>query len=632
VEIGLRGPALPLWVCARRLAPYGFALQSSAELGGNPWSDRGSSSLSLAYAPEAGPDAPGGGYECQVSWLGPVSGQAAVGSEAVVQALCGLMHVHGLEGDRPRRLGLEVASAAAGVLAGHAVLAAQIGRQRGRTVSTATTSVLQAGLLMMSQYIARGRCSEVWGEWVQVPRGSEPGPPFRSADRRWFEVEILDAGRWRNFWSAVAVDPAVLGPGWTLFNARYSTGIGSLPAGYHQAAGRHTLAEIVEMGTVNGVSLVPLRGYREVGEDPGPGVVEHPLRHGSAANGTPAPAVPRDAGSPRLPLDGLVVVEATSRLQGPLAGLLLQFLGARVLRVEPPGGDVERMVPPVVDDAGAFFMSVNRGKTPVEVDLGSPTGRRELEDLIAGADVFLHNWRPGKAAEWGLGWDDVVHKNPGLVYCHASGWGPVAASCPPVGTEFLVQAYAGLGEGLNPGDVPGLPSRVLLVDFMGGLLACEAVLAGLLQRHETGRGVWMESSLFAGAMALQAHVLEAMTVGDEPGRKEGRPIWGQLDRPVRTLDGWLAVTVEDDNNRRRLAGVCGVPVGGDTEADERAIVASLRRGDTADRWERRLHAEGVPCARVRTDLRGLADDPLLTGLLEPLGTRSVVPRAPWTFR
>jgi len=101
-----------------------------------------------------------------------------------------------------------------------------------------------------------------------------------------------------------------------------------------------------------------------------------------------------------LSLSGIVVLESCRRVQGPLAGHLLRMLGATVVRIEPPGGDPLRWVPPMAGDTSARFLALNRGKPAVEIDLR--TGRDEVLDLAAAADVFVHNWAPGKAARWGL--------------------------------------------------------------------------------------------------------------------------------------------------------------------------------------------------------------------------------------
>ncbi len=335
--------------------------------------------------------------------------------------------------------------------------------------------------------------------------------------------------------------------------------------------------------------------------------------------GSVAPHADRTTGGDPLPLAGVRVVEATSRIQGPFAGMLLRMLGADVVRVQPPEGDYGRAAP-----------TLHRGKEVVQLDLATPAGRDELVELVAGADVFVHNWRPGKAAEWRLGFEDLTAHQPGLVYAGLSGWGDHPPAGHPLGTDFLVQAHAGLGDGLSPLDEPAAPSRVILSDLFGGLLGAEAVLAGLYRRQRTGRAWEVGSSLLAGAMALQAHVLDAMAAGKEDGRLQGRPVWGALDRPVATGDGLLAVSAEDDDDFARLCRRCDVdPSAAPRPALEDQIAARLAGGSAAD-WEEQLLDAGVPAARVCEDLAAVPADPRFAPLFEPVAG-GVAPRSPWSF-
>lgn len=162
---------------------------------------------------------------------------------------------------------------------------------------------------------------------------------------------------------------------------------------------------------------------------------------------------------------------------------------------------------------------MNHGKDAVQLDLRTRAGREDLRGLVADSDVFLHNWRPGKAAEWQLEPYDLAAVNPRLVYGHASGWGSRADMADVIGTDFLVQAHAGVGAGINPEGTPPVPSRALLADYAGAVVTCEAVLAGLYARQRTDRDQQVETSLLAGAMALQAHVCEAIVAGREKGRR-----------------------------------------------------------------------------------------------------------------
>ena len=551
-----------------------------------------------------------------VTWFGPARLPAdRPGSEASLQALCGLMEVHGRDRRVPRRLGLEVASVAAGLLAAQGAIAGAVAGLRGRPVPAVETSVLQAGLLLLSHYfvVATGL-----GDAVPGPPLPAPGPPFRSADGHWFEIETLDAEPWKELWTRLGAGEADLGRAWTLFRWRYERAACSLPPELHAATRRYPLAELRARAAAAGVSLTPLRTYAEVLVEPGLGPAHPTIR--------PAPGAPTAAGPPAgvLPLAGITMVEATSRIQGPFAGMLLRMLGADIVRIQPPEGDY-----------GRAALCLHRGKDAVRLDLSAATGRAELADLVAGADVFLHNWRPGKAAEWDLEFDDLVGRRPGLVYAHTSGWGDQPEARRLVGTDFLVQAYAGVGQGMQPEGEPAFPSRMIVCDLFGGLVAAEGVLAGLHQRERTGQACEVRSSLLAGAMAVQAHVLEAMAEGKEDGRRDGRPVWGALDRPLPTTDGMLVVSVDDDESFERLCRVCEVDPAANSRAGAVELLAARLAEGTAAGWEDLLTGAGVAASVVCDDLATVPADPRLSDLFEPVGlgdVGGVAPRSPWTFR
>jgi crotonobetainyl-CoA:carnitine CoA-transferase CaiB-like acyl-CoA transferase len=199
-----------------------------------------------------------------------------------------------------------------------------------------------------------------------------------------------------------------------------------------------------------------------------------------------------------------------------------------------------------------------------------------------------------------------------------------------VGTDFLVQAFSGLGDGLSPEGEPSRPSRMVLCDLFGGLVAAEGILAALFRREEAG-GAWeVRSSLLAGAMSLQAHVLDDLRRGKEVGRRCGRPVWGPLDRPLPTGRGSLVVSAEDDEAFGRLCGVVGLdPTAAARTATEAAVAARLLDG-AASEWEERLTGVGVAAAVVCEDLPALPGDPRLAALFEPVAT-GFAPRSPWQF-
>ncbi len=599
------GPVLAARTCARRLAAFGVN----------------------NYA-----------VESDISWYGPIrlngesSASGRPGSEAAIQALSGLMAVHGRDEGRPRRLGLEAGSVATGLLAAQAVLATEIGRFRGRPVARVETSVLQGTLLLLSHYLA---AATAVGDVGPPSAGTAPGPPFQTSDRQWFEIEVFDAEAWKAFWSRLGAPADELGRAWTAFRARYYRGTCLLSTGLHAASRAHTVSEAAAAAEACGVSLCRVRTYPEALDDPGRAAGDPSVAGDIGADGVAAErSVPGAVGDGQsgLPLEGIRVVEATSRMQGPLAGLLCQMLGAEVVRIEPPGGDVGRMVPPFAGDTGSFFLCFNRGKRTVEVDLARPGGRRELADLIGDADVFLHNWRPGKAAEWALDADDLAPTNPSLVYVQASGWGGRPEDRRLIGTDFLLQAFTGAGNGLCPDGEPPVPTRVLLADFMGALVTCEGMLGGLLRREQRGRGGRVATSLLQGAMALQAHVLDGVVTGDEAGRREGRPVWGPLDRPLGCPDGTLVVSVDDDEAFIRLSELCQVAADDGPRPVAEARMAEHLRAGPAGKWEELLTEVGVPCAVASTDLSAMHADSRFSPLFEPLSESCFVPAAPWAIQ
>lgn len=635
MTIELRGPSLAVETCSRRLRSAHIIDPAASGATGIP---RGGLPSDDVVSEEL-PAWPGTATTCDISWFGPASfDRRRPGSETTVQAMSGIMQIHGLEAGGPRRLGLEVASVAAGLLAAQAVVASMIYRRRGGDDRHVDTSVLEAALLLVSHYVARATSCRTWGDWAPMQPGPGPGPPFPTGDGRWVELETTSVESWVLFWTSLGVEVSAVRRGWNSFIARYSTAQCSMPSDFSDATSRHSVQALIALACENGVSLCPVRHYGEILAQPAMTAMGLPVigawdeaEHGAPAVGCRAGSAHHTNRTRQLPLEGIKVLEATSRIQGPLAGLLLSMLGAEVTRVEPPGGDVARMEEPIAGGAGAFFLSLNRGKRPVEIDLSRAGGQAELVELAASSDVFLQNWRPDRAEQWGLDATTLAAWNPRLIYAHASGWRTMAPVCPPLGMEYLVQAYAGLGDGINPEGSPPVPSRMLLTDVFGGVLASEGVLAGLLGREHTGRGCTVDSSLLDGGMALQAHVLDALMAGREKGRRLGRPVWGPLDIPIDTKDGVLVLTIDGDERLDRLCELCGLQRNGSDVASTEARLVDVLAAGSAEIWEPMVLAAGIPCAVVCADLAALPSDRRLRGLFDALGGAGYASSRPWRF-
>ncbi|WP_223839571.1 CoA transferase [Nocardiopsis deserti] len=461
---------------------------------------------------------------CAVGWSGPVA--APMAGERDVQAACGLAHLHGRARGAPRFLGVDYASVCAGVLAAQAVAACALALARGGPALSASVSAAQAALLAAGPYVAAATAQErgaasggtgPFGREVPGPdaRASLPGtvPPFRSADGARFEIETLDAEVWLRFWTDLGAVPAEIAAGWPPFQRRFATAVCPLPPELPAAIAAVDLARIRLAARHAGMSIALIRDVRAA-EEPAP-ASEWRLRV-QGDTGVPVPALAPLGPDTTAPLAGLRVVEATNRVQGPLAGLLLAMLGAEVVRVEPPGGDPMRGVAPMAGGCSARFLALNRGKGAVEIDLKTAAGRRSARDLAATADVLLYNWPPGRAEGFGLGPDDLADLAPGLVHVHADGWGGRAPEPGALATDYLVQAHGGVADLLaGPGQEPA-PSLLTLTDVLGGILAAEGVLAALLLRVRTGAGVRART-----ALSDAARLLRRAGRGTEHGERSG---------------------------------------------------------------------------------------------------------------
>lgn len=349
------------------------------------------------------------------------------------------------------------------------------------------------------------------------------------------------------------------------------------------------------------------------------------LRPGTTG-ATPTAASAGSAPTPERPLAGLTVLEAGRRIQAPLAAHLLGLLGADVIRIEPPGGDPLRGMPPACSGVSARWLALNRGKRAVEIDIKAAADRRRLREMAAEADVFLHNWAPGKAAELGLDAEDFAAVNPALVHAYTSGWADRLTDA-PMGTDFMVQARTGVGEAVRPHGEPAAPSLMTLLDVLGGLLGAEAVLAGLLLRERGGHGghgghggqgghgghglrdghgvhgVRVDSSLLGAADTLTAPALRRAARGADPRRPAG------FRHPLPTADGWVAP--------------------GDACAGA-AAAYDLRELPTEEAV-RQLRAHGLTATAVTTDLSDLHHDPRFAGSISRDAHGAPAVPDPWSF-
>ena len=229
------------------------------------------------------------------------------------------------------------------------------------------------------------------------------------------------------------------------------------------------------------------------------------------------------------PLTGVKVVELANNIAGPYAGYILAMLGAEVLKIErPEGGDDARgWGPPFWKDTSATFHALNVNKQGVTLDLKAPEQVAWLQAYIEGCDVLVHNMRPGVLDELGLGAEALRARNPRLVYCSLSAFGPKGPMQKNGGYEPMVQAFSGLFSVNGYPDRPGVRIGTSVLDLGSAVWAALGCIAGLLQREKTGKGCVVDASLYETALGLlTVHFARFQASGSCPsGIRAARSRW-----------------------------------------------------------------------------------------------------------
>lgn len=323
-----------------------------------------------------------------------------------------------------------------------------------------------------------------------------------------------------------------------------------------------------------------------------------------------------------LPLAGYKVLDLTKVLAGPLCTQYLGDMGAEVVKVEPPGtGDETRKWPPFRDGTGGVFLSVNRNKRSIAVDLKTPEGLGIVHRLAAWADVAIESFAPGVAAKLGVDYPSLRQKNERLVYCSISGYGQFGPLTKSPGYDLILQAFSGLlsitgEEGRGPIRSPMSP-----IDQMTGMNALSGILAALLRRERTQKGGYLEVSLFETSLALLAYMLENYWAsGKLPGKSGcGHPSLCPY-QVFQASDREILIGVPNDNLWRRFCAAAGVPEFGtdprfasnaarvDNSTETIALVQRVIATRTSAEWFARLSEAGIPCAPLNT-LQDLLDHP-----------------------
>jgi formyl-CoA transferase len=325
-----------------------------------------------------------------------------------------------------------------------------------------------------------------------------------------------------------------------------------------------------------------------------------------------------------LPLTGLTVVDFTRVLAGPLCTMLLADMGAEVIKIEDPTeGDDTRAWAPFAGGWSTYYLSVNRNKKSVAVDIKSADGRALVEDLIRSADVLVENFRPGTLERLGFGPVRARALNDRLIYCSISGYGASGPRSELAGYDLVIQGESGLM------DVTGFPETgptkvgIAITDCLAALYAVQGILLAHITRMQTGRGQFLDLALLDSAVSvlgLPAGIVAA--TGRSPGRLgNAHPSLAPYE-PYPASDGYVTVAVANPRLWSRFCAAIGAAAhehdprfatNTDRLANRAALNDHIRgvfRDKTVDWLIERLSAARVPCGRVRR-IEDVIDDPQL---------------------
>ena len=319
------------------------------------------------------------------------------------------------------------------------------------------------------------------------------------------------------------------------------------------------------------------------------------------------------------PLSGLLVADFSRVLAGPYCTMILGDLGAEVIKVEGPGGDDTRhWMPPVRGGISTYYLSINRNKRSIALNLRDQADRAVAAELARRADIMVENFKPGGLRQFGLDYDSVKAANPSVIYASITGFGSGGGAHLP-GYDLIVEAMSGLMSLQGDEDGPPYRAGVAVFDVISGLQTAIGVLAALDHRRRTGEGQLVEANLLASALAGMVNQTGAYaSAGVVPHRMgNSHPSLFPYE-PLPTADGDLVIAAGNDTQFRNLCAVLGAPELGTDERfatnsgrtanrDElRPLLVERLKQRTAAQWFDDLIAAGVPCGPINSVAGGVA--------------------------
>jgi formyl-CoA transferase len=320
-------------------------------------------------------------------------------------------------------------------------------------------------------------------------------------------------------------------------------------------------------------------------------------------------------------LAGLRVVDQTQVMAGPFCSMLLADLGADVIKVEPPGGEETRHMPPTLPPGiSAAFLAVNRNKRGLLLDLKQPDGVAVLRKLAASADVLVENYRPGVARRLGVDYETLAPLNPRLIYCSISGFGQTGPYASRGGYDLIAQGMSGIMSVTGSEGGPPVKVGVPVTDLGAGLFGVVGILAAVRARHRTGRGQLVDTSLFEAGLALSVwETAEYWFAGRTPEPKGTAHRMSAPYQAFRASDGSFTVGASNARLWPRFAAVLGLEhLTSDprfdtvasrlaNRAELEALIEAVTLAKPRAEWLERCEAAGIPAGPIYSVPEALAD-------------------------
>ena len=315
------------------------------------------------------------------------------------------------------------------------------------------------------------------------------------------------------------------------------------------------------------------------------------------------------------PLEGIRILDLTRVLSGPYCTMLLGDLGAEVIKVERPGegDDTRAFGPPFQGDQAAYFLSINRNKKSITLDMKSERGKEVLWRLVNVSDVLVENFRTGAMERLGFGYEAVRARHPAMIYCSISGFGDTGPQKDRAGYDVIVQGEAGIMDLTGPRDGPPHKVGTSIADLVSGLTAAQGILAALYAAKIDGRGQQVHVSMYEAIAALLTFNASIyFATGTSPTRRGNEHATIVLYETFECTDGWINLGVANDDLWRRFCAAAGM---GELADDRRfatapdrvrnrdalvPLVKAVIKQRSRNEWLKRLDAGGVPCGAIRT--------------------------------